>query len=140
MEPVVFVAMGMSNSFPDRLPPVLRLWHVVPLRGGRSGRSERSTTFIREQLGGERPGRKGRSSRCGSPLLIPWGEVTHSGLAHRPFRVVPWGEVTRPWGEVTRLVVIPWGEVTKLLAKNKYLQLALSLNPTVDKSTFDLAL
>jgi len=66
--------------------------------------------------------------------------VTHSGLAHTPFRVVPWGEVTRPWGEVTRLAVIPWGEVTKLLAKNKYLQLALSLNPTVDKSTFDLAL
>jgi hypothetical protein len=54
MEPVVFVAMGMSNSFPDRLPPVLRLWHVVPLRGGRSGRSERSTTFIREQLAGDR--------------------------------------------------------------------------------------
>jgi hypothetical protein len=34
IEAAVFVATGMSNSFPARLPPVLGFWHGVALRGG----------------------------------------------------------------------------------------------------------
>jgi hypothetical protein len=51
----------MRNSFPARLPPVLRLWHERGSPCGRSGPSDRSTTLLQEQLGVQRCSERARA-------------------------------------------------------------------------------
>lgn len=52
--------------------------------------------------------------------------------SHTGEQVAPWGEPTFSWGEPARLVLIQWGEPAKLLVRSTNLQIAWSVNPTVD--------